>query len=376
MKIIGGLIELKAEKWKVYLPFFIRTGLNLQKTTPLYMQRLKPEKGIERTEVIASTFKPNLWGHLWMIQLAMTERKGLVNEVVTFLRRKLGSHLLSEESLTTEQDQTHELSLVFDLLKYRTPYDASSRERKESLRWDLPELRLDILKRFMKDIKRTRYNEPRLSISRMGFLHQASTRITRGRDAHATKVDNHHRVAIPRKIVQTIQRELRKRGEVTFSKERKVVVFSDTEEKYLSFYFPHPNDRVFWLQIPSKETGIDTVTAITRFFKKDNWNILGSYTTLCKSRNVKYKVDLVVETKKKRLSEKKLLLHIQNNIKNKARMVLPKEIKVKWYDSTKARGPEERTIDEYIAEKGASTPARNRAISNLGRKGRIATFWR
>jgi len=291
-----------------------------------------------------------------MLQIAMTERVGLVNDLLKLLMESDGVNLAWAESLTTEQDRTHEITLILDLRGYRHHYDSFSGDRKFSDRWHLPGMVLNILSSFMNDLKRTGENEPRLSIRRMNFLHQAWKRLTRTgpetavvddfgtvgpsvstgpMETYETVITHDYRIIVPRGIIDTVENELAQRGELGAFDAREVVLFSDTEEKYLSLYFPHPADQVQWLRIPCSVSGIKVVEDITRIFRQKGWNILGSHTNISKSgASVTCTLDIIVNHTTKEEPEDSNLAMLKSDLESKGKNVLADDILMKWYDST------------------------------------------
>jgi hypothetical protein len=268
MKVVGGLVRFNVKESKVNLPLYVRIGLGLEKGTSVWVRLLgsvprdlsvEHTPGKQRSELILSIFEPKHWRYLWKFDLVMKEGVGRLHEVVRFLNTK-HVDVLVEESLTTKMPSTHEIMIIGSLKQYRGSISNLERYLRRNLRHILAENR-----------------RGSITLSPMKFLQEASKKL-RDTQGASYELESYGLVNIRRGMLKTIEKELEKsRGEKIHPKN--VLIFSDTEEKYISLLFPRPDEDIRWLDIT--HTGkIGHVRDITDYFRETNVNLLSTFNRL------------------------------------------------------------------------------------------------
>jgi hypothetical protein len=111
----------------------------------------------------------------------------------------------------------------------------------------------------------------------MDFLYRASKRLQRIK-SRDRELGPQGLLKIDRAIIRNIKKELSRSKHETI-KLNQVIVFSDTEEKYISLLFTRPDEDIHWLDVIHTEK-IGHIQKITQYFSHTRVNILASFNRL------------------------------------------------------------------------------------------------
>jgi hypothetical protein len=276
MKLIG-----KPEKFDASRPRidrFHRIALGLETGTRVHLSQLpslnhteiRPGE-LQHSEILLTTFHPEQWGDLWRVSMELEEGEGLVAEVLELLR-EINIGII--ETLTTENRRSHEILAVFDASMYSDSIDKTTEERAADPNATMAGLQRKLLEGLPGG--RKYHKEP--SINRLNRLHEAYLRLK------TTNV----RPVIADIIHGRIKYDMEEFRQLLFPDSlpvyhsnfpQRVMMFSDTEEKYLSMYFPKKEDILLNISISHREQS-GAILDFTSKLREVRANILSSYSRL------------------------------------------------------------------------------------------------
>ena len=144
MKVISELVEIRPKQ--LYVPRNHRANPSLQGESSVNCALIPPEKGAAAPDLVFSQFPLSSWGDLWLIDLRVKDKKGVLHRVAEKLS-KANVNLLSTE-VTPVHGNTAAISLVADLVSYQDHYQVTdpdtdkevsrSIDRSSQLRFDDP----------------------------------------------------------------------------------------------------------------------------------------------------------------------------------------------------------------------------------------------
>jgi hypothetical protein len=259
MMLIGKPLRFKISK-PLLIPPFQRIGLGLETGTRVFLVAMPP-KNDRVDEIIVSTLEPRNWNQLVRITARLKERPGVVASVLAVLKH---NHININifETLTTAAEDTHELLAIVTLAP-----DA------------IPGL-LDVLQDTL--LKAEAITERRaVTIACLHRLADASDRLPPG---------------VGTSVLTTEMKD----GEINISEDEwlrlfscneqrparsayaTVVMYSDTEEKYLSLYFPAPEACLLRMAVKHFDRP-GAAFAFTSQFESMGVNIINTYSRLQQS---------------------------------------------------------------------------------------------
>ena len=243
MKFVGLIqkYDIINHELIVNIPHYHRSSMGLFSKTAVYAvpRYYKGSTGTSEKatyrEIILTPFDPKSWGDLWKIEMTTKEFPGVVNLITKFIANEQ-INILVQESLTTEQNKTHAITIIANMVDY-------TGDSNHSARIDIKEFgneNLDNLKAKLEGIENEKKEliTQSISIKRMEFLANNSLRaedvsqIYRNEDflinPEFSLIDN-RQTKLPGRIAKYLK----------INEEQTSInasIFSDTEEKYLIVY--------------------------------------------------------------------------------------------------------------------------------------------
>lgn len=275
MKLIG-----KPETFDVNKPriaAFHRIALGLESDTRVYLSQL-PTTDKENSEVIhphseilLTTFDPKQWGDLWCVSVELEEGEGVVAEVLDLLQ---SVNIGIIETLTTESRRSHEILAIFDASEYRADIDRTKADRINDPNCTLTGLEGTLRAELQK--KRGVLKQP--TITRLNRLFAAYRRISETKIPPVTADIRHGRIAFDAEEFKQLLFP-KSVPTIPLSLPQRVLMYSDTEEKYLSMYFPREQDVLLNISIAHWEKS-GAILAFSSKLREMKVNILSSYSRL------------------------------------------------------------------------------------------------
>jgi hypothetical protein len=155
MKFVGLIqkYNIIGRELIINIPHYHRSSMGLISKTSVYAvpRYYTGHNGSEIKEIILTPFNPKSWGDLWKIEMTTKEFPGVV-KLITFVISEERINILVQESLTTEQDKTHAITIIADMINYEGDGNHFSRSK------DLELNTLINLKSKLENIKNEREN--------------------------------------------------------------------------------------------------------------------------------------------------------------------------------------------------------------------------
>jgi hypothetical protein len=265
MKLIGEPREFNARTFDIE-PFH-RVALGLETQTRVYLCALPMATPSPSAfaELLLTTLAPSQWSDLWRLSLNLKEGRGVVADALEVLKQDVNISIL--ETLTTESERYHELLAIVSIAdfarRHGQPLGADAIALLQNylatslagILTEVPHLRpLDRLRRAFED--RGRGN----------LLQVVQSTVDKGRVTFdMAELDRLFKEANPSHGTNQLPRQ--------------VIVFSDTEEKYISFYFPRDNQLLLRLSIVHRDQK-GAIHSFAKVLHAHGANILSSYSRL------------------------------------------------------------------------------------------------
>lgn len=275
MKVFG--VPRPFDPDNFYIEPFHRAGLGLETDTTVFLAPVPAEVREDRDArqvfpgLIISTLDPRKWGTLWRLSVTLQEESGVVSELLSILRNRANIAIL--ETLTTETSKYHEVYAVIDIAEYM----------KEASNDDPLQVRTDLAQQFREAAEEKGFLdkvvEPSLFLAPLDRLRRAQeARGSANIDQDLPVVVNRGRLSLGKDQLMALLRGVQ--PNLTENDiPRRVLLFSDTEEKYLSCFFPGKDQTLLRLAILHR----DVPGAIAEFcacVAETGANILNSYSRL------------------------------------------------------------------------------------------------
>lgn len=272
MKLIGSLNSFDPKNIKI--EDFNRVALGLETRTRVYLAALPgPEDETDGyNELLLTTLEPNKWGWLWQLSLVLKDEPGSVAAVARYLNeQKINISIL--ETLTIESSRFHALLAVIDLSENET---ASETCLQEVIQGNEPNPLLDDLKQACAAVIDDSQKPATLTrMSRLWNAHQ--DREQRGFNLHVEGTMEHGLISLDDDALfdNLFRKDVARQEQSSIP--GRVLMFSDTEEKFLCMYFPKDEDCILRASILHH----DRHGAIDSFTKAlSSSNIINSYSRL------------------------------------------------------------------------------------------------
>jgi hypothetical protein len=237
-------------------------------------------------ELVISPVDFDAWNELYRISGTFRDRPGLVHDILHTLR-DFDINVLTAESSSMARQQQHSIELIVDAHSY-------TRHSLDSEHDAMAEVRRALLARVFDDVQLSDRNEPRLKISRVRHLQQASLDYT-----HAAA--DHRRSRGPRPAYGPVHVEHPRPGKVVISLSADqqaaladalksadgnsdrlsyhYLLVSETGDRFLRAYFISDAEPIIWARLKHAEE-MGALAAITGAMVCAGFNILTSLARL------------------------------------------------------------------------------------------------
>jgi len=284
LKVFGGPEPFDLSQFK--LESYIRAGLGLETGTRVFIAPVPSQspdgKKAAYPDLLISTIRPERWGSLWRFVVTLREEPGVVWKLLSVIQ-EIGNIAILE-SLTTETERSHD---VYGILTLNSDWAAKTLGRSKSRRKKPEDVLGDALQTAVSEQKLDSpasaeddsIIEGSIRLRPMERLHRAfeqrqeiqlegseSEEIDRG----MLKFTNGALLA----LLEEVDPDVRTRGEP-----KRVLIYADTEEKYISLHFPSPDQSLLRLSVRHKDEP-GAIAEFARVLKDGGANILNSYSRL------------------------------------------------------------------------------------------------
>ena len=290
MIILGEVTEVVDES-KLSITWYHRVPIGLERGTFVYLvllPKLTTIRSHNMAEVILTPIDPESWGDLWKIRCKFHEKPGVVSGLLDFLAEK-NINILIQESVTTQQNRTHFVSIIGDFRDYGEGVADSTWRRIDNKNLlSLSSLEREIAIIMIEHIV-MEGGEPAVTVTRMQNFYEAFFSYRRYNPlafnpAILTVSKNGVIIIDESLLIEAIKAQLwqytddipRPNLEL-----RQVILNTHTEDRYISLLFPHPSAHLATFTIVHHER-IGALAAIAKIIKDLNINILSSFNRLQK----------------------------------------------------------------------------------------------
>jgi ACT domain-containing protein len=254
MRLIGRFTEIKWSRDKVQIPivFYHRVALGLESRTTVYISPVRPkQEGDPINELIITTFDPKWWKNMYRLSLKMEERHGAVAEALDRIKT-CGANIGILETVTTEAGKqgTHHLLVFIHVDESQVP--------------NLKKLLLELAKG---------QNPENFSITALDRL-KACPMDTRPQPLKLETRKKRLEIAASHFKSLIGPRSLNDEPTPT-----RLLLYSDTEEKFLQCYLPKRDDVLLAVWVRHQETK-GALYSFTDPVSRRKANILSSYSRL------------------------------------------------------------------------------------------------
>jgi hypothetical protein len=277
MKLIGKPETFNANNPRIAT--FHRIALGLETDTKIYLSQL-PRQDLDKedndtaqphSEILLTTFDPEQWADLWCVSVELEEGEGVVAEVLDLLQ---SVNIGIIETLTTESRRSHEIIAIFDASAYKDQTDKSKADRVEDEGCSLSGLE----GRLRAELQNKRAILKQPTISRLNRLYGAYRRFSLTKIPPVTAYIKQGRIEFDAEEFKQLLFP-KALPTVPFNLPQRVIMYSDTEEKYLSMYFPKAQDVLLNISITHWERS-GAILAFSKKLREMKVNILSSYSRL------------------------------------------------------------------------------------------------
>lgn len=286
MIIIGNILEVVEEK-KFSITWYHRAPLGLERGTHVWIVLLPPlsvKPALhDMAEVILTPINPMRWADLWRIECKFHEKPGVIAALLDTLRG-CGINILHQESATIQRDR-----VVADLTNYTDQdgdYPARMAQRNlKTLQWLYKRIGVECVE----DLIFQTDQSPAISISRMWdyyhgyFAVMSASPTSAALQPVAVPVKARGQIEIQHPVlVQEIKKQIlgeRYEPDSEANRLKQVILFTNTEERYISALFPDPSHNIAMFELEHDER-IGALSGLAGIFKDMGINVLCSFNRL------------------------------------------------------------------------------------------------